>query len=222
METTEQSPKQSITAFCYCLVVLLGFALILILGESREVFLALTGEHMFIMGFIKFALLATTGEIIALKLGGGTFKFPRGMFYKMAVWGLIGMGIALMVPVFSTGVLYLQEGGILPGKGNTLVTAIFSSLLNNMSFGAVMMGFHTVSDTVIEMVTEKEKITLREVINRTAWDKYIGFVILKTLPFFWIPAHTITYILPPQYRVFFSAVLSIALGLILAIGKRKK
>jgi hypothetical protein len=222
MERSAGTAKQSFAAFLYCLVVIVGFTLILVIGESREVFLTLTASHLFIMGFVKFALLATTGEIIALALGGGVFRFPRGMFYKMAVWGFIGMAIALMTPVFAAGVAVAQQNGILPGMNNSLATAFLTSVLNNLGFGAAMMGFHTVSDTVIEMVVTKEKISLREVIAKTSWDRYIGFVILRTLPLFWIPAHTVTYMLLPQYRVFFAAVLSIALGLILAIAKRKK
>jgi hypothetical protein len=203
-------------------VVIAGFALVLVVPSSRDIFLALTGKHPFIMGFVKFAFLATVGEIIALKISGSGFRFPRGMWHKMAVWGLIGMAIALMTPVFAAGVSGAQQSGILPGKDNALLTAFLTSVLNNLCFGAAMMGFHTLSDTTIEIATSKEKVTLHGIIARTSWDRYIGFVILRTLPIFWIPAHTITYMLPPHYRVFFSAVLSIALGLILAIAKRKK
>jgi hypothetical protein len=222
METGVQKPKQTIAACLYCVAVILAFVLVLVIQSSRDIFLVLTGKHPFIMGFVKFALLATAGEIIALKISGGLFQFPRGMLFKMAVWGFIGMAIALMTPVFAAGVSQAQQNGILPGAGSVLATAFLTSLINNLGFGAAMMGFHTLSDTVIELVVSKEKISLHEIIARTSWERYIGFVILRTLPFFWIPAHTVTYMLPPQYRVFFSAVLSIALGLILAIGKRKK
>jgi hypothetical protein len=222
METDTQRQKQHIAPSLYCLAVLLVFALVLVISSSRDMFLVLTGKHPFIMGFVKFALLATTGEIIAIKISGGVFQFPRGMLFKMVVWGLIGMAIALMTPVFAAGVSQAQQGGMLPGAGNVLATAFLTSLINNLGFGVAMMGFHTLSDTVIELAVSKEKITLREIITKTSWERYIGFVILRTLPFFWIPAHTITYMLPPQYRVFFSAALSIALGLILAIAKRKK
>jgi hypothetical protein len=221
MKSSAGNTKQSCAAFLYCLVVLAGFALILAIEKSRAVFLTLTADHLYIMGFVKFALLATAGEIIALKTGGGVFRFPRGVFYKAAVWGFIGMAIALMTPVFAAGVTSAQQGGILPGRSNTFVTAFVTSVLNNLGFGAAMMGFHTLSDTVIELAVSKEKISLRTIIAKTSWDRYIGFVILRTLPLFWIPAHTVTYMLPPQYRVFFSASLSIALGLILAIAKRK-
>jgi hypothetical protein len=221
MGTDVQRPNQSIAACIYCLVIILAFALVLIMPTSRNIFLALTEQHPFIMGFVKFALLATVGEIIAGKISSGLFQFPRGMLFKMVIWGFIGTAIALMTPVFAAGVSQVQQNGILPGMGNVLLTAFLTSLLNNLGFGAAMMGFHTLSDTVIELAVSKEKITLREIIARTSWERYIGFVILRTLPVFWIPAHTVTYMLPSQYRVFFSAVLSIALGLILAIAKRQ-
>ena len=47
------------------------------------------------------------------------------------------------------------------------------------------------------------------------------FCFQKTIPFFWIPAHTITFILPQDYRVLFAAVLGIALGVLLAIASLK-
>ncbi|EQB89040.1 hypothetical protein M918_22160 [Clostridium sp. BL8] len=53
------------------------------------------------------------------------------------------------------------------------------------------------------------------------WYGYIGFVVCKTIPIFWIPAHTITFLLPSEYRVLTAALLSIVLGAILATSKAK-
>ncbi|GAB1473896.1 hypothetical protein MASR2M69_13370 [Bacteroidota bacterium] len=44
------------------------------------------------------------------------------------------------------------------------------------------------------------------------------FVVGKTIPLFWIPAHTITFLLPDTYKVIFAASLSIVLGLIRKAG----
>ncbi|WP_321415721.1 Mpv17/PMP22 family protein [uncultured Desulfobacter sp.] len=44
----------------------------------------------------------------------------------------------------------------------------------------------------------------------------------KTLPFFWIPAHTITFLLPPDFQVLFAAILGIVLGIILAVAGLSK
>jgi hypothetical protein len=43
-------------------------------------------------------------------------------------------------------------------------------------------------------------------------------VFKKTIPFFWIPAHTITFLLPADFRILFAAILGVALGIILAIA----
>jgi hypothetical protein len=67
---------------------------------------------------------------------------------------------------------------------------------------------------------KKGKVTLSEVIKRIDWDGFVSFVIMKTIPIFWIPAHTITFLLPPEYRVLSAAFLSIALGAILAFAKK--
>jgi len=49
-----------------------------------------------------------------------------------------------------------------------------------------------------------------------------GFVFKKTIPFFWYPAHTITFLLPGDTRVLFAALLGVALGVLLAIASHKK
>jgi hypothetical protein len=54
------------------------------------------------------------------------------------------------------------------------------------------------------------------------WDRQWSFIFKKTIPLFWYPAHTITFMLPGEYRVLFAALLGVALGVILAIGARKK
>jgi prepilin signal peptidase PulO-like enzyme (type II secretory pathway) len=46
-------------------------------------------------------------------------------------------------------------------------------------------------------------------------------VVLKTIPLFWIPVHTITFMLPPHYRVVIAAYLSIVLGVFLVYSNKK-
>lgn len=45
-------------------------------------------------------------------------------------------------------------------------------------------------------------------------------VVGGALFWFWIPAHTGTFMLPPQYRIITAALLSIALGTILGTAKK--
>ena len=42
------------------------------------------------------------------------------------------------------------------------------------------------------------------------------------MPLFWIPAHTVTFMLPSEYQVMMAAALSVALGIFLSLGNRKK
>ena len=53
------------------------------------------------------------------------------------------------------------------------------------------------------------------------WQAQWGFVFKKTIPFFWYPAHTITFLLPTEQRVLFAALLGIALGVLLALSSKK-
>jgi hypothetical protein len=61
---------------------------------------------------------------------------------------------------------------------------------------------------------------LGQVVAQIDWQDLVGFVCLRTIPSFWIPAHTVTFLLPPEYRVLYAAFLSIALGVVLALAKR--
>lgn len=49
----------------------------------------------------------------------------------------------------------------------------------------------------------------------------MGLCFKKTIPFFWFPAHTITFLLPGDARVLFAALLGVVLGIFLAIAARK-
>jgi phage-related protein len=71
------------------------------------------------------------------------------------------------------------------------------------------------------MRTNHQKPTFQELIEAINWDAFISFVVFKTIPFFWIPAHTVTFTLPIQYRVAVAADLSIILGVILVHSHRR-
>jgi uncharacterized integral membrane protein len=43
-------------------------------------------------------------------------------------------------------------------------------------------------------------------------------VFKKTIPLFWYPAHTITFLLPAGFQVLFAAVLGIVLGVLLSVA----
>ena len=192
-------------------------------------FAELTLAHPYLMGFIKFAILATIGELCAIRILSGQWKSPVGLIYRTLVWGVLGMGIVLMFEIFSGGVASAITKGLLPtgsGFAQQFMKAFFISAIMNLSFAPVFMAFHRFTDTCIDVACGEGVgfggVSPSAVLARIDWQGFIGFVVLKTVPFFWIPAHTVTFLLPPEYRVLVAASLSIALGAILAYAKRKK
>jgi hypothetical protein len=79
------------------------------------------------------------------------------------------------------------------------------------------------TDTFIDLRYEQHRtrVGVAHVVAAIDWQGFVSFVLLKTIPFFWVPAHTVTFLLPPEYRVLSAAMLSIALGAILAFARRR-
>ena len=102
------------------------------------------------------------------------------------------------------------------------------SVLMNSIFAPVMMTFHKCTDIHITdnggtVACLFRPIKMREIFReRINWDVQWNLVIKKTIPLFWFPAHTITFILPPTLQVLFAALLGVALGLILALAGGSK
>lgn len=210
--------------------VLLSIVAFLLYPSTREGFVAVTKAHPYIMGFIKVGILATMGELMAIRIASGDFSKPKGLIYRFVIWGLLGMLFALMFDVFAMGTAGAIKKGLLPSGGegtlHNILTAFFTSAVMNLFFAPTFMAFHRVTDTYIDLGEGKlssiVKVPLSSVVDKIDWRGFIGFVILKTVPLFWIPAHTITFILPGEYRVLMAAFLSIALGGIMAATKKSK
>jgi hypothetical protein len=89
------------------------------------------------------------------------------------------------------------------------------------------MTFHKITDTHIleNKGTVKgflSPISIGRIMTNLNWNVQWNFVFKKTIPLFWYPAHTITFLLPAEYRVLFAALLGVALGVILSIANLKK
>lgn len=211
--------KLSAGALWFAYLVPPAFAAILVLPATRGVFLAATAGHPYVMGFVKFAFLATSGEILAAKVSGRAFRFSSAAAYKAAIWGLIGMMITVLFPVYSAGIRAAQGAGLLFGEGSVAATAFLTSAVMNLTFGIAMMAFHRLTDTLVEMRCSGRPASVRDAVTGVDWPGFIDFVVFRTIPLFWIPAHTVTFLVPGEYRVFLSAFLSIALGLLLALAR---
>lgn len=198
-------------------VVVFLITLFFVFLVTRPFFLEFASSNKLLGGFIKFFLLASIGDFVGYRLKTKVWGKPNNMFLKAVVWGIIGIVIVMMFEIFPSGILVLQEKNLLPFEGNTFAFAFFTSLFMNVVFAPTMMLFHRISDTYLE-----QKGNLKDVISRIDFYGFVNNVLFKTIPFFWIPAHTITFLIPEEYRVILAAVLGIFLGLLLSVFKKVK
>ncbi len=209
------------------IMALCGFSSLLIIPTTHQAFVSATQGYPYLMGFLKFAILATMGELLAIRIVSGQWQKTIGMMYKAVIWGVLGMCVVLMFDIYLNGVMSAIKKGLLYVGDNALskvLTAFYISALMNLSFAPVFMAAHRMTDLYVEMQCnrQQEQITLSAIVNKVDWNSFIQFIVFKTVPFFWIPAHTITFMLPPEYRVLLAAYLSIALGAILSYGRRRQ
>ena len=199
------------------------FATFLLYPPTHLLFINATNGHPYLMGFIKFATLSIMGEFLAIRLVSGKWQAVKGVLPKMLVWGLLGVAIVLMFALYTGGVdSAVAKGFIYTGYPYIkILRAFYISAIMNLTFGPVFMAAHRISDTWIDARFTGNKITVSQTISVIDWSGFMKFVVGKTIPLFWIPAHTITFLLPDQYKVIFAASLSIFLGLILTFAKKK-
>lgn len=209
--------------FAAWIAALLVWVVILTVPSTREIFEKMTMTHPFVMGFIKFFILGTMGDILGTRIVKGYFSWPNNMLKKAVVWGTIGMMITVLFPVFNAGAVTAMNKGLLPFKGSNFFIAFFSSALMNLVFGPTMYAYHKLMDLYIDMRAEAgKKVPLKDLVSRNDWYSLVSFSWLFTLPFIWIPLHTAVFLLPANFRIVASAFLGIVLGVLVALSKKKK
>ncbi|OFX70868.1 MAG: hypothetical protein A2X12_10155 [Bacteroidetes bacterium GWE2_29_8] len=221
----------------FILIILVSISLFFIFSDVIAAYNYVNINHGIIMSFIKFGILATLGEIIALRIKEGVyFKEGFGIMPKMLVWGLLGIFIKFSFVVFAKGTpLFLEyigvsEASIFATMGISVKSIFVSfsiSVALNCIFAPIMMTIHKITDLHIHdnngsLLSFIRPINVGSLLKRIDWDIMWGFVFRKTIPIFWIPAHTITFLLAPNYQILFAALLSIALGIILSFANLKK
>ncbi len=202
-----------------------------------DFYMASVSAHALLMSFWKFAILATLGEVIGLRIVRGHYYTPGfGLWPRALVWGGLGVGIQMAFVIFATGApavvskfLVPLPQGILgqPFSGEKLIAAFAVSVSMNLIFAPLFMTLHRVTDTHIQETGGTLRgffspIDFGRILKNMDWQVMWGFVFKKTLPLFWIPAHTITFLLPEMHRVLFAALLGIVLGTILAFASLAK
>ena len=206
---------------------------------SEDVFnyyVSFNKAHGMITSFIKFAMLATLGEVIGLRMKTGVFNQKGfGILPRAIVWGFLGLTIKLAFVIFATGtpmfLAYLGlEGATEIMKGafssEKLLVAFAISACMNLIYAPVMMTLHKITDIHIidnggTLSGLLKPIQVLNIFQKLDWGVQWNFVFKKTIPFFWIPAHTFTFLLPPDYQVLFAAALGIVLGVLLAVASLK-
>ena len=220
------------------IIVLLVLSPFFIFSELFAAYKTFNAASPLTMAFVKFAVLATFGEILGLRIKTGNYNSQGfGLLPRAVVWGLLGMWIALAMGTFKIGISgFLNQYSLFNGikeamyadfSGLKLCGAFFISLMMNLSFAPVFMTLHKITDTHILQNGGKlsaliKPIPIGKIITELNWKVQWGFVFKKTIPLFWIPAHTLTFILPGDFQVLFAAFCSIILGLILSIASLKK
>ncbi len=206
---------------------------------SREIFEAyyqFNLEHGLLMSFIKFFILATLGELIGLRIKTGRYYYKGfGLIPRAIVWGFLGISIYMAFAIFSSGTPVLLEkigfenaSGILHLELSWKKVVVSFSIATalNLFYAPVLMSFHKITDIHIlenggTLKGFFRPIQFARIFSEINWDVQWNFVFKKTIPLFWIPAQTITFLLPEEYRVLFAAFLGIVLGVILAVAALK-
>ena len=225
-----------------CIVLLFPF---FVIKPVYGAFMWMTINHPFLMAFIKFGILSTAGECIGQRIRSGEYA-PKGfgVVPRGITWGFLGMLITAAMTIFSPVVpAVLTTIGLVPdgcSYGELLKTGILTSrswfhvlaafcvsLFMNCLFAPVFMVLHKVSDTHImehngTLSGYFSRLDFGRIFASLDWTTIWNFLYKKTIPLFWIPAHTITFMLPPEWRVLFAALLGVMLGVFMSLATRKK
>lgn len=206
--------------------VLICISLFVFLPQTNPIFVELTTSYPYIMGFLKTMILASMGEILVKRIRTGYYFKDPGFYLKAFVWGLLGMAFVFVFPLFDGGIKAVFNNRMFFDSDflNTLMYAFLISFSMNVIFAPTFMMLHRFTDTYIDLAEGSLKklvhVPFDDVVHQINYKFFFSFVIFKTIPLFWIPAHTITFMLPPVYRVLMASYLSIALGIMLSIKKQ--
>jgi len=156
---------------------------------------------------VQFAVLGTFGDIVARWLGERRLFMPfdaRSVVLKMLEWAALAVCIKYAFVGFNGFADVLTGHGLLPELG-LFWHAFAVSAFMNLQFGPFLVIAHRLLDNAIA--------------GRPNWanlDKG-----LLTLLWFWIPAHTVTFMLPRELQIGLAALWSVALGALLGFYNRR-
>lgn len=227
--------------FLFVLVLCAIFLPFVLSKDAYNLYTELSRNHAMIMGFLQYAILATIGEMLGLRFQSGVYvNRSFGLLPRALVWGTLGLTIVAAIKIFGVGTPpFLDYVGNL--EAGTFGAAIFSpefswlkllgafwmAFFMDVFFSPLFMIVFTIYDMHIKQTggTLKgffsHKVKYSENLQTFNWKVQWRFVFMKTIPFFWIPAHTIMYLLPVEFQVLMSSMLGIVLGIILFLANKK-
>lgn len=162
--------------------------------------------HPYLSAAIQFGLLGTLGEFGAASLKARRPTLPCTpiqALLKVVAWALLGLVIKAGFVGMKGFTRALIDHHILPAfLASGFGWALSLSTLTNLFFGPQMMLFHRLEDNFI--------------LRRKGFDGMLPAI--RTLVWFWIPAHTLTFSLPAEFQIGLAALWSLALGVILGLA----
>ncbi len=174
-----------------------------------NIYMAWVQTHPITSAMVQFAILGTFGDIISKWIVQKSFKYPFSALmtlWKMLVWAILAVAIKYAFMGYGGFLDALVAEGWLPAfPEGSLGRAFALSTLMNIQFGLLMVISHRILDNI--PLKEKNWKNIHKSMYSLLW--------------FWIPAHTVTFMMPDTLKMGLAALWSVALGLILGFFNRK-
>jgi hypothetical protein len=170
-------------------------------------YIELVTAHPILTAMLQFAVLGTLGDAVSHWIVKRRIFAPydfKTLILKIIEWSILAVMIKYAFIGFQGFVDSLINQNYLPqlsGMGRSFAV----SALMNLQFGLLLVIMHRLMDNLIAGKQNWKNL-----------DK--GFY---SLLWFWIPAHTITFILPKEFQIGLAALWSLVLGIILGFYNRK-
>lgn len=171
-------------------------------------YITLVKAHPILMAMAQFAVLGTFGDIISKCVISKKVHLPFTIpvtIMKMIEWALLAICIKYAFVGFNGFVDALSAHNMLPTVLGKWSRAFAISSTMNLQFGPFLVIAHRILDNAIS--------------RENNWDNIDKG--MKSLIWFWIPAHTVTFVLPKPYQIGLAAIWSVVLGVILGFYNRK-
>lgn len=161
-------------------------------------------DFPFVSAMIQFAILGTLGDFVSAKIAGSKENLSASvMVLKALEWAFLSIFIKIAFIGYEGFVSALVINRILPTSfaEDSFLNAVTRSASMNLQFGVFLVLFHRLLDNLILHTKNWKNV-----------DKA-----LFSLIWFWLPAHTLTFLLPKDFQIGLAALWSFMLGLMLSL-----